>query len=287
MTSAIRDGGGQAGIGPRSSDTANCPKTSKTSAGTARTCIGLLSVLRLDTEQTEPSDSAGEKARTDRAVGGTPADRTRLCAGRLEEPAPVSSVPLPLALAAFLDRDGTINREVTYLSDCRDLTLLPGAAEAIARLNRADVAVVVVTNQAGVARGLFPLSRLFELHASLDAMLAEAGAWVDAYYCCPHHPAEGQAEYRVDCACRKPKPGLLRWAARELGLDLTRSVLIGDKLTDLEAGAQAGCRTTLVRTGYGAAQEAGLRRGQHGDFFVADSLLPAVDHWLEFRSTMT
>jgi len=211
---------------------------------------------------------------------GVGSDRTRLCAGRCAEPAGDDSVRGRQSPAAFLDRDGTINREVEYLSDCRDLELLPGAAAAIARLNRAGIAVVVVTNQAGVARGLFPLSRLFELHAHLDALLAGAGAWVDAYYCCPHHPTEGRGEYRVECDCRKPKPGMLLWAARELGLDLTRSVLMGDKLSDLEAGARAGCQTILVRTGYGAAQEADWQPAKHGDVIVADSLREAADHWL-------
>lgn len=153
--------------------------------------------------------------------------------------------------AVFLDRDGTIIEEVHYLSSPEQVRLIPGAADAVRRFNNAGVLVVVVTNQAGVARGYFPESRVSEVHAHLSALLAERGAHIDAYYHCPHHPTEGVGEYRVACDCRKPKPGLLLTAARELDIDLSRSWMIGDKPCDAEAGAAAGCRTMLVRTGHG------------------------------------
>lgn len=160
---------------------------------------------------------------------------------------------MPADEAVFLDRDGTLIEEVNYLSRMGQVRLIPGAAGAVRRVNEAGARVVVVTNQAGVARGYFPESRVAEIHAHLSAMLSEQGARVDAYYYCPHHATEGVGEFRVNCECRKPKPGMLRDAARDLGLDLSRSWMIGDKVCDLKAGAAAGCRTVLVQTGYGAA----------------------------------
>jgi D-glycero-D-manno-heptose 1,7-bisphosphate phosphatase len=153
--------------------------------------------------------------------------------------------------AVFLDRDGTLIEEVNYLSAPEQVRLISGAADAVRRLNDAGLLVVVVTNQAGVARGYFPESRVAEVHAHLSALLAECGAKIDAYFYCPHHPTEGIGAYRVACECRKPRPGLLLTAARELGIDLSRSWMIGDKLCDASAGEAAGCRTLLVRTGHG------------------------------------
>jgi D-glycero-D-manno-heptose 1,7-bisphosphate phosphatase len=153
--------------------------------------------------------------------------------------------------AVFLDRDGTLIEEVNYLSSPEQVRLIPGATEAVRRLNETDTLVVVVTNQAGVARGYFPESRVAEVHAHLSALLAERGARIDAYYHCPHHPTEGVGAYRMSCDCRKPQPGLLFTAARELGIDLSRSWMIGDKFCDARAGEAAGCRTLLVRTGHG------------------------------------
>jgi D-glycero-D-manno-heptose 1,7-bisphosphate phosphatase len=153
--------------------------------------------------------------------------------------------------AVFLDRDGTLIEEVHYLATPEQVRLIPGAAEAVRKLNDAGVLVVVVTNQAGVARGYFPESRVAEVHARLSALFAEHGAKIDAYYFCPHHPTEGVDLYRVECECRKPKPGLLLTAARELDIDLAQSWMIGDKLADSGAGVAAGCRAILVRTGHG------------------------------------
>src|SRR6266851_9710002 len=115
--------------------------------------------------------------------------------------------------AVFLDRDGVLIEEVNYLTEVGQVRLIPGAAEAVAELNRAGVPVVVVTNQAGVARGYFPEERVAEVHVYLDELLAERGARVDRYYYCPHHPDAAVERYRVECECRKPKPGMLRRAA--------------------------------------------------------------------------
>lgn len=155
--------------------------------------------------------------------------------------------------AVFLDRDGVLIEEVEYLSDVSQVRLIPGAAEAVRRLNAAGRLVVVVTNQSGVARGYFPESRVGEVHAHLSAVLkSHAGAVIDHFDYSPFHPTEGVGEYRKETDCRKPKPGMLVRSAALLGVDLASSWMVGDRRTDLEAGAAAGCRTILVRTGYGA-----------------------------------
>ncbi|MFM8273156.1 MAG: D-glycero-alpha-D-manno-heptose-1,7-bisphosphate 7-phosphatase [Gemmata sp.] len=159
--------------------------------------------------------------------------------------------------AVFLDRDGTLIEDVHYLARPDQVRLIPGAAAAVRALNDAGALVVVVTNQAGVARGLFPESRVAEVHRRLSELLAQHGAKVDAFYHCPHHP-EGLGGYRVACACRKPEPGMLLAAARDLDIDLARSWMVGDKPCDAGAGRAAGCRTLLVRTGHGAELAGGV-----------------------------
>ena len=180
--------------------------------------------------------------------------------------------------AVFLDRDGTIVREVEYLRSPEELRLLPRAGEAIRRLNEAGFAVVVVTNQSGIARGLLTEGDLEEIHTVLRRRLARRGARVDAIYSCPHHPEAPLPEYRRRCQCRKPLPGMLVRAGRELDLDLARSYAVGDGERDVEAGRRAGCRTVLVRTGYGAKTEARVGGGLAADH-VADDLSGAVE-WI-------
>jgi len=187
--------------------------------------------------------------------------------------------------AVFLDRDGVVIEEVNYLSSPSQVRLLDGAAEAIARLNRLAIPVVVVTNQAGVAHGHFPQSRIDEVHRHLDALLAEHGARVDCYEYCPHHPAAAMADYRVACECRKPAPGMLLRAAAACGLDLGRSWLVGDKLSDLEAGLRAGCRVVLVRTGYGRQTEASLDRLAPARVEVAADLAEAVEKCIQHEDS--
>lgn len=178
--------------------------------------------------------------------------------------------------ALFLDRDGVIVEEVHYLSRPSQLSLIPGSAEAIALLNRNRVPVVVVTNQSGVARGLYPHSRIGEIHSGLDSLLAEHGAHIDGYYYCPHHPTKGLLPYRTACECRKPRPGMLLRAALEFHLDLSRSYMVGDRMSDLEAGSNAGCRPILVKTGYGGAVARSLRRDSLTPHYVADNLSEVV-----------
>lgn len=180
--------------------------------------------------------------------------------------------------AFFLDRDGTINREVNYLSSPGQLILIDGVAQAIRLINQAGWACVIVTNQSAVARGMITEEQLAGIHRALIDLLAEEGAQVDAIYYCPHLATAEVERYRIDCDCRKPKPGLLLKAARELGLDLPRSVVVGDSFRDLEAGRAAGCRTVLVRTGYGQKEiENGM--SWQPDLIVAD-LLVAVQKLL-------
>ena len=157
--------------------------------------------------------------------------------------------------AVFLDRDGTINVEKDYLHRTEEFEFIRGAPEAIKRLNDAGFLVIVVTNQAGVARGYYDEQDVAALHEHIQQLLAEYGTRIDAFYHCPHHPTEGVGGYRVDCDCRKGSPGMLLQAAREHDIDLARSFMVGDKIADIEAAVRAGCHPILVRTGYGAKDE--------------------------------
>ena len=156
--------------------------------------------------------------------------------------------------AAFIDRDGTLTEEVGYVNHPKRLQLLPRSAEAIRHLNAAGIAAVVVTNQAGVARGYFSQDVLQATNAELVKQLKRAGASLDGLYVCPHHPTEGQPPFRAQCECRKPKPGLVLRAATELGLDLAASTVIGDRASDLVAAQAVGARGVLVLTGYGLGE---------------------------------
>ncbi len=152
-------------------------------------------------------------------------------------------------IAVFIDRDGTINQDTHYLSRPEEVRLIPGAAQAIARLNRAGIKVVVVTNQSGLARGFFKEDDLRAVHAELDRQLAACGARIDAYYHCPHLP-EGVVEHlAVECDCRKPSPGLVLRAARELDLDLPGSFMVGDRPGDVGCALAAGVTAVRVHTG--------------------------------------
>jgi D-glycero-D-manno-heptose 1,7-bisphosphate phosphatase len=151
--------------------------------------------------------------------------------------------------AVFLDRDGVILEEDGFVVDANRIRILPGAPQALARLTRAGFELVVVTNQTAVARGLASEDRVAEIHGLLTSRLAAEGAHIAGFYVCPHHPSADIPEYRVACECRKPRPGLILRAAHELDLDVRRSFMVGDRVTDIAAGARAGCRTVLVRTG--------------------------------------
>ena len=153
-----------------------------------------------------------------------------------------------------MDRDGTLTEEVGYVNHPRRLRLLPRSAAAVRRLNEAGIAAVVVTNQAGVARGYFGPEVLDAVNDALVAQLKQEGAYLDGLYVCPHHPTEGEPPWRADCECRKPRPGLLRRAAAELGLDLAASTVVGDKGSDLATARAVGAAAVLVLTGYGLGE---------------------------------
>ncbi len=153
--------------------------------------------------------------------------------------------------AVFTDRDGTLNVEVDYLGDVRQLRLLPGVAAGIRLLNQARVPVVITTNQSGVARGYFDEKVVEEINGTLVKRLRHLGAQVAGVYYCPHHPSAGKPPYRRQCNCRKPSPGLLRKAALCLGLDLRNCYSVGDMASDVMVGQRTGGKGILVLTGHG------------------------------------
>lgn len=176
-----------------------------------------------------------------------------------------------LRRAVFLDRDGVLVRLVPYLSRVEEMELHDGVGEHLRRLEEAGFALVVITNQSAVARGILSQSRLEELHRSLREMLAGEGVTLDGVYACPHHP-----DFTGPCDCRKPEPGLLLRAAEELRLDLSSSYLVGDRWDDLEAARRAGARGILVKTGYG--EEESRRRTDAAAPIVED--LQAAVRWI-------
>lgn len=149
--------------------------------------------------------------------------------------------------AVFLDRDGTINEEMGYINHLSRFQLLPASAPAIANLNQAGLLVVVATNQSGVARKYFPAALIQQVHELMRAQLAAQGARLDGIYVCQHSPDAG-------CPCRKPRPGLLHQAARELQIDLRRSYVVGDRFNDVQLAANVGAQGILVLTGYGRGE---------------------------------
>ena len=184
----------------------------------------------------------------------------------------------PGRAAVFLDRDGTIIEDVGYLTAIARMTLFPWSIDANRALNRAGFVVVVVTNQSGVARRYFTEAFVEETHRALDQRLACGGARIDAYYYCPHHPDGKLAEYRQQCDCRKPARGLVDRAAREHGLDLDRSFVVGDTRRDVGLARAVGARAILVRSGAGAIEETRLSPGLNADV-VVDNLAAAAS-WI-------
>lgn len=156
--------------------------------------------------------------------------------------------------AVFMDRDGCLIEEAGYINHPSRVRMLPRSPAGVARLNRAGIPAVLATNQAGIARDYFSKETLDAVNAEVERQLADQGAKLDALYVCTHHPTAGQPPFRLQCECRKPKPGLLLRAAAEMNLDLSRSVMIGDKPSDIGAGRAAGLATVLVLTGYGRGE---------------------------------
>jgi D-glycero-D-manno-heptose 1,7-bisphosphate phosphatase len=177
--------------------------------------------------------------------------------------------------AVFLDRDGTLIEERGYLDRLDLLHVFPWTADAIRLLNRAAFATVVVTNQSAIGRGIIDEPFLREVHDAFDARLALGRARIDAYYFCPHHPAAEVERYRQTCRCRKPGPGLIEQACREMKIDPHRSVMIGDRWLDVACGQAAGTRTVLVRTGHGGHEADHPAAGTHADA-ILNNLMEAV-----------
>ena len=163
--------------------------------------------------------------------------------------------------AVFLDRDGTMIHDVGYLSRTEDVSWYAWTVDAIRLLNRAGFLVFVVTNQGGIGLGFYTEAFLRSLHVELDAVLREAGAQVDGWFYCPHHPDARVPELRVSCDCRKPGPGMIRQAERRFEIDLARSFVVGDKWTDIGMARSVSARGILVRTGYGDLEL--RRRGEN------------------------
>lgn len=170
--------------------------------------------------------------------------------------------------AIFLDRDGTINKYVGFLKNIDDFELLPGAAEAIRLINSSGYLAIVVTNQPVIARGEVTIPELNRIHDKLETLLGAEGAYIDALYYCPHHPHKGYEgeipELKIDCDCRKPKPGMLIKAAEDYNIDLKDSWMIGDGENDIQAGQAAGCRTLLIG------------KGEFGQDYSCESLFDGV-----------
>jgi D-glycero-D-manno-heptose 1,7-bisphosphate phosphatase len=179
--------------------------------------------------------------------------------------------------AVFIDRDGTISEEVGYINHPSRFTLFPFSADAIKHLNENGWLGIVITNQAGVARGYFTEGMIQTIHEQMAKQLKDGGALLDAIYYCAHHPSVGEPPYRLDCECRKPKPGLITRAADELGINLDESWMVGDRYSDVELARNAGVKSALVMSGYGRGEWEHQRDAwtQQPDL-VVENLLEAV-----------
>jgi D-glycero-D-manno-heptose 1,7-bisphosphate phosphatase len=177
--------------------------------------------------------------------------------------------------AVFIDRDGTISEEVGYVNHPSRFRLFPYSAEAIRILNNNDWFAILVTNQAGVARGYFSEEMIASVHEQLQRDLV--GAKLDAIYYCAHHPSVGEPPYRFDCDCRKPKTGLIDRAAKDFGIDVGVSWMVGDRYSDVELARNAGLNSAFVLSGYGLGEWEYQRQSwQHQPDLVCDNLLEAV-----------
>ena len=177
--------------------------------------------------------------------------------------------------AIFLDRDGTLNVDVGYLHRLDDLELYPWTGDALRLLKRAGYLLVVVTNQSGIAHGLIAPDFVPQCHAEMRRRLQGADADLDALYFCNHHPRGSIKELAIDCRCRKPLPGMVEDAVRDLEIDPARSWVVGDKWLDVNLGYAVGARSILVRTGWGADQEQRRPEGQQVEA-ICDNLIHAV-----------
>ncbi|MFY9431273.1 MAG: HAD family hydrolase [Acetomicrobium sp.] len=180
--------------------------------------------------------------------------------------------------AVFSDRDGTLIKEVGYLSSLSQIEILPNVPEGLKLLKSLGYFLIVVTNQSGVARGFFSESFVLQVHSVLREMLAQKCVQIDAFYYCPHHPTEGFPPYDIDCECRKPKTGMLKEAARACNIDISRSWVIGDSLVDMQLARNAGCRGVFLGTGHGRMIEQNIVHEPPFFYAVKDDLLEAANY---------
>jgi D-glycero-D-manno-heptose 1,7-bisphosphate phosphatase len=183
--------------------------------------------------------------------------------------------------AVFIDRDGTISEEVGYINHASRFRLFPFAADAVRQLNESGWLAIIVTNQAGVARGYFDEKMVQEIHLAMTRDLESAGARLDAVYYCVHHPSVGEPPYRLDCDCRKPRPGLISRAAQDFNIDLAQSWMIGDRYSDVELARNAKVNSAFVMSGYGRGEwEHQRSKWNLQPDLVAENLLEAVQQIL-------
>jgi D-glycero-D-manno-heptose 1,7-bisphosphate phosphatase len=178
--------------------------------------------------------------------------------------------------AVFIDRDGTLNEDCGYIADPKDLVVYPFAGQAVRLLNDNGVKAIVVTNQSTVARGYCSERMIETIHAKLRDELQKEGAHLDGVYYCPHHPEVGEAQYQINCECRKPKAGMLHQAALEHNIDLGRSYVIGDKTLDIEMARSVGARGVLVLTGYGHDSVRRLEGKPFQPDLISETVLEAI-----------
>ena len=188
--------------------------------------------------------------------------------------------------AVFMDRDGTISEEVGYINHASRFRLFSYSAAAIKHLNENGWLAIVVTNQAGVARGYFPEAMIETVHADMTKQVDDAGGRIDAIYYCAHHPSVGEPPYRFDCDCRKPKPGLIMRATEDFDIDVSNSWMIGDRYSDVELAHNAGVKSMLVMSGYGRGEWEHQRTSwtMQPDL-VAENLLDAVQAIVQENAT--
>jgi D-glycero-D-manno-heptose 1,7-bisphosphate phosphatase len=185
--------------------------------------------------------------------------------------------------ALFMDRDGTISEEVGYVNHPSRFRLFPYSAAAVKKLNENDWLAIVVTNQAGVARGYFSENVVVAIHDQLKRQLENERAQIDAIYYCAHHPTVGEPPYRLDCDCRKPKAGLIKRATEDFDIDLPASWMVGDRYSDVELAHNAGLRCAFVLSGYGRGEWEYQRAAwKLQPDLVCENLLEAVESILSF-----
>ena len=186
--------------------------------------------------------------------------------------------------AVFLDRDGVITEDPPHYAHRIDqLRIIPGGAQAIQRLNAHNFRVIIISNQSGVARGYYIEEDVKIFNDGMAHLLAKEGSHVDAVYYCPHHPDGIIERYKIDCGCRKPKPGMILEAAQNHSLDIQNSFVVGDKWSDIEAGKNAGCQTILVLTGHGTDESLKIK----DNCLVTSDLYEAVSKYIIGRSNST